>query len=669
MSRVHLRVRDNDGLHQVILFVKPKNPFLGGTVEVKACKTLAGETDTVVEFDFDGKLPSDNVGTAPEAHTTLSNTNRHPIAVISVDTDGNSTDIINPISFTLVAGHSPDFPVSERTPQVRDAIVTAAPGSNSADDVTDTHLAEIRVLNLSGKSITSLKAGDFDGLSGLQVLYLQNNPLTALPADVFDGLSALTQLNLGANQLTALPADVFDGLSALTQLSLGGNPLTALPADVFDGLSALTQLDLAVNQQLTALPADVFDGLSALSILDLRLNGLTSLPANVFNGLSALTRLWLVGNAVDPIPFTISLEKVADGQFKAVAPAGAPFDIVLPISITNGSINGGASSITISKGTVESGTLTVTRTPGTTAAVTVDIGTLPGVPANHNGYALRKSTTHLPLAVIAAPQNSAPVFTDGTSTTRTVAENTAANINIGTVVSATDADTGDMLTYTLGGTDAASFSIISTTGQLQTRAALDYETKTSYSVTVSVSDGNGGSSRITVTINVTDVVETIIDPPLSQRTPQVRDAIVEAVPGVNSAADVTKAHLAAITGLRLGRITLFGNTSGEEITTLQTGDFDGLTGMTILWVNGEQQLSNVPADIFDGLISLKTLGLTGNFSSLPDGVFDELTALTFLSVASFQLDSLRAGVFDELTALDNTHCRWCSVGQSPCWGL
>ena len=41
-------------------------------------------------------------------------------------------------------------------------------------------------------------------------------------------------------------------------------------------------------------------------------------------------------------------------------------------------------------------------------------------------------------------------------------------------VAATDSD-NDTLTYSLGGTDAASFSINTSTGQLQTKAALDYE--------------------------------------------------------------------------------------------------------------------------------------------------------------------------------------------------
>ena len=104
---------------------------------------------------------------------------------------------------------------------------------------------------------------------------------------------------------------------------------------------------------------------------------------------------------------------------------------------------------------------------------------------------------------IGSTTNSAPVFTEGTSTTRSVAENTASGQNIGAPVTATDADTSDTLTYTLGGTDAAAFGIVPASGQLQTSAALDYETQSSYAVTVSVSDGTDGADSINVTINVT----------------------------------------------------------------------------------------------------------------------------------------------------------------------
>ena len=233
---------------------------------------------------------------------------------------------------------------------------------------------------------------------------------------------------------------------------------------------------------------------------------------------------------------------------------------MLPFSVTNGSTSGGATNITIDAGSTESDTLTVTRTAGTTDAVTVDIGTLPGLTHNHSGYSLVKSSD-LPLTVIdtdGVVTNNAPVFTEGDSTTRAVAENTVAGQNIGTVISATDAD-GDTLTYMLGGTDAASFSIVSTSGQLQTNAPLDYETKSFYSVTVSVSDGDSGTDSITVTINVTDVNE--------QQPAQKPDLVVEQptvskstlTPGENFTLSVTVknegAGSAAATTLRYYRST------------------------------------------------------------------------------------------------------------------
>ena len=102
--------------------------------------------------------------------------------------------------------------------------------------------------------------------------------------------------------------------------------------------------------------------------------------------------------------------------------------------------------------------------------------------------------------------NRAPAFDDGATTSRSVAENTAATQNIGDAVAATDADSGDTLAYTLTGTDAASFAIGSG-GQLQTKASLDYETKKSYTVTVTATDPSTATDTITVTITVTNVNE------------------------------------------------------------------------------------------------------------------------------------------------------------------
>ena len=108
------------------------------------------------------------------------------------------------------------------------------------------------------------------------------------------------------------------------------------------------------------------------------------------------------------------------------------------------------------------------------------------------------------------------------------------------------------------------------------------------------------------------------------RTAAVRTAILGEISGVIACADVTDAHLAAITGTLSLR--------SAAITALAAGDFDGLTALTWLRLNGNS-LSTLPAGVFDELTALTTLYLGNNsLSTLPAGVFDELTALTTLGL-------------------------------------
>ena len=87
-------------------------------------------------------------------------------------------------------------------------------------------------------------------------------------------------------------------------------------------------------------------------------------------------------------------------------------------------------------------------------------------------------------------------------------ENSAAGVDVGAPVTATPANSGDMLTYTLEGRDASSLDIVSTSGQIRTKSGVtyDYEAKSTYSVTVKASDGTA-SATIAVTINLRDVAE------------------------------------------------------------------------------------------------------------------------------------------------------------------
>ncbi len=108
--------------------------------------------------------------------------------------------------------------------------------------------------------------------------------------------------------------------------------------------------------------------------------------------------------------------------------------------------------------------------------------------------------------------NAAPVFPDqdfvnegdqSERTSREVAENTEAERNIGAPVSAQD-DDGDLLIYTLAGPDAEFFRIGRNNGQLKTKAPLNYEARSSYTVVVTATDPFGAMDNITVTIYVTD---------------------------------------------------------------------------------------------------------------------------------------------------------------------
>ena len=112
----------------------------------------------------------------------------------------------------------------------------------------------------------------------------------------------------------------------------------------------------------------------------------------------------------------------------------------------------------------------------------------------------------LDVTVTVTGVKEAPEFPATETGARAISENTEAGQPIGDPVEAEDPDVGDSLTYTLSGADAASFDIVTTSGQLQTKAVLDKETRSSYTVTVTASDGSLSDTQ-EVIITVTDANE------------------------------------------------------------------------------------------------------------------------------------------------------------------
>ena len=171
-------------------------------------------------------------------------------------------------------------------------------------------------------------------------------------------------------------------------------------------------------------------------------------------------------------------------------------------------------------------------------------------------------------------------------------------------------------------------------------------------------------------------------PGICDRTQVVRDGILDEVPGVTDCKAVTVANLAAITG------TL--DLEDEGITSLQSGDFagltaldrlylpdndfsslplgvfSGLTGLTRLYLHDNDDLTSLPDGVFAGLTALENIRLYGTgLTSLPDGAFDGLTALETLRLHNNQLTSLPDEVFDGLMALKTLHLSGNDLSSLP----
>ena len=127
--------------------------------------------------------------------------------------------------------------------------------------------------------------------------------------------------------------------------------------------------------------------------------------------------------------------------------------------------------------------------------------------------------------------NSVPAFSD-TSAERSVSAVAPAGTSVGDPFTATDDDSGDTLTYTLDGTDAAAFDIRASTGQIVTKSGVTLSAGNTYAVRVVASDGKDTGS-IDVTITVVNL------PPAFASSTATRSVAASATSGTNVGAPVT----------------------------------------------------------------------------------------------------------------------------------
>ena len=298
-----------------------------------------------------------------------------------------------------------------------------------------------------------------------------------------------------------IPEELGD-LVALQNLYLDDNQLSgAIPAWL-SNLSLLRDLYLNGNQLSGCVPDQLRAGLTNHDFIAVDANGdgdtadTGDTPGLPFCTLNSLT---FSGDVTLNPEFTSSTTTYT---------ASAAHDVAT--TTVTAPLNNSSNTVSIMKGT---------DTP--TTSVPLDVGSnVITIEVTRQDDPL---TPHVYTVTVTRQPNTPPAFDEGAAATRGVAENTGTGEDIGDPVAATDPDSGDTLTYSLDAAGAESFDIDASSGQLRTKAALDYETKNSYSVTMSVSDGkdaDGNADEMTDnTITVTILVSNVNEAPVFLSAP------------------------------------------------------------------------------------------------------------------------------------------------------
>ncbi len=394
---------------------------------------------------------------------------------------------------------------------------------NTWHGVTTDGSGRVTGLELPDNNLRGTLPAEMGTLTSLNALDLSDNGLRGQIPDLRE-LTILTILNLGDNQLDGeIPAEL-GSLTRLQELSLRNNQFTGPIPEELGELSLLRTLYLDDNQLSGAIP-DWLGDLFQLSVLYLNGNQLSGCVPDALRlflidnhdfiavdangdgdtadagdtpGLPFCTLNWLAFSA-DPSDLTLNPEFASS---TTTYTASAAHDVAT--TTVTALLNNSSNTVSLMKGadTYASGD----SLPLGVGANVIDIQVArPDDPLTPHSYTV----------TVTRAANAPPTFDEGANATRNVVENAIADVDIGEPVAATDED-DDILTYSLDANGAESFDIDASSGQLRTKAALNFEDQSRYSMTVSVSDRKNddgdadeeADATIAVTILVTNINET-----------------------------------------------------------------------------------------------------------------------------------------------------------------
>ena len=577
-------------------------------------------------------------------------------------------------------------------------------------------LANLATLNLFNNQLTTLRPDVFAPLTNLTTLFLNNNQLTELPPTIFSDLGTLQLLFLNDNQLTELPPAIFSGLTNLTTLDASGNTTDPFTLDVTlkeirAGVGAIEVVQgvpfqvtatvsitggtFADGTRETSLTLSKGDTQSSFSFIvdqptattlvpeaTITLTQIATTPPNILDGLIGftgyngfelaagpdLTRQMGICNRTQQVQdeilqqinsmpglSAIACSTVTDAHLTEITELDlsgqsiaslqsrdfADLTALTSLNLSNNQLTNSALPADIFSGLTALETLLLNNNalsmlPG---GIFSDLTSLTGVRIDEN------LSSPMPLNL------SLKEISPGMAVVEVAQGVPFASVTASLFITGgTFSDSSDTTSVTLstGETQSApfAFNVNPPTEDILMPEATIRITSTSSDPT-NVFDGfdeinsigYNGFTLLAFTAELTRQMG------ICSRTPQVRDALLAAITQTNDCAMVTAAQLATITELDL---------SGETITTLQAGDFAGLSGLLTLNLS-DNTLSSLEEPVFSPLSAVTNLNLSGNmFSSLDTSLttLTTLDALTTLHLSNNQLTDLPENFFTGLPSLE-----------------
>src|SRR6266550_4354836 len=451
--------------------VQVSNGTLTDTQAIAVTVTNVNDNAPVITSNGTGATASVNIAENATAVTTVTATDADGGSTLTYSIVGGadaSHFTINASTGALSFVSAPDYetPTDAGANNVYDVTVQVSDGT-----LTDTQAIAVAVTNVNDNApvITSNGAGATASVSIAE----NATAVTTVTATDADAGSTLTYSIAGGADAAKFTVDASTGALSFVSApdyenptDAGGNNVYDVTVQVSDGTLTDTQaIAVTVGNVNDNAPVITSNGAGASASVNLAENAtaVTTVTATDADGGSTLTYS-IVGGA-DAARFTV------DASTGALSFVSAP-DYETPT-------DAGANNIYDVTVQVSDGTLTDTQ-------------------------AIAVAVTNV--------NDNAPVITsNGTGAVASV--NVAENGIAVTTVTATDADAGSTLTYSIvGGADAARFTVDASTGALSFVSAPDYETPTDaganniYDVTVQVSDGTlTDTQAIAVTVgNVND---------------------------------------------------------------------------------------------------------------------------------------------------------------------